>query len=378
MSLTPLSLELLVEIATVEKEIPASLTEVYERFTDIALGRYDIARGIESVFEYFIKKEFLAELAWHGYFLKNQLAISRSDLDSFVENYIQRHKQIRPKFKQFLAEIDRAGILQIGETVLFRHRSFLEFFSAFRLFKHQAEHMNLADDVANIYFDYMWTDVAFYYIGILREITEQIAEKLDRYDETHFESMILKVLIGRLLQAGWYTPSEIKLHAMSIALRPIELIRKLLEDAIKSVQKPIPAIFTDFFVMALAEYSFGSRTFLEEVTALCGGLSTAGDSNSMMNCLLLLWANRNKLTPRQLNEHSSMALKALSQLELQGKLTVKDKFVSLFVLEHVEKSDVKLMKQIRRKMLGVRKHYPAEMRKLLPAPGTGLRRKRKG
>lgn len=377
MSLTPMSLELLIEIATIEKEIPASTTEVYERYTDIVLGRYDIARGVESVFEYFIKKKFLAELAWHEFYLRNRLVVSRGNFDSFVNQYTQRYKGIKVKFRQFLAEINRAGVLQIGDTVFFRHRSFLEYFSALRLVGHQAEHKNLHDDVANLYFDYMWTDVAFYYIGTLREISNEIVKRLDRYDETQFESMILKALLGRLLQAGWYTPSEIKLQAMSIALRQTEHIRARLDSSIESERVPIPTIFTDFFIMALTEYSFGSRTFLDEVLVLSDELSAEGGCGSITNCLLLLWANRNRLPPSQLTQRVTTVLKALSELELMGKLTARDKYVSLFMLQHIEKEDARLLRQIRRKMLSVRKHYPGEIQRLLPAPGRGIRKKGK-
>ena len=375
-SLTPLALELLIEIATVEREIPASITEILERYTDGVLGRFDAAKGMKSIFEHFIKKRFLAELAWNEFYLQDRLAISREEFDGFVGKYAQKYGRVRQELNQFLSEIVRAGILQIGDTVLFRHRSFLEFSCAFRLAQHRADHENLNEDVANIYFDLMWTEIAFFYIGILREISEQIVQKLDEYDESEFEFKMQKALIGRLLQAGWDTPSEIKLRAMELALRQIRNIRNELDSAIDNVMKtrgvPIPAIFSDFFIMGVAEYSFGSVTFLNEVLSLCNRLSKGDDYDSLQEGLLLLWANRRRLPISQTKETVSSGLDALSRLEQSGKLTVRDKYVGLFMLQHVEEEDSDLQKRIRKKIANARKLYPSEIRRLLPAPGAGV------
>lgn len=376
MSLTPMALELLIQIATVEKEIPATITEIFERFTDGVLGRFDAAKGIMSVFEYFIKKRFLAELAWSEFYLKDRLIISRKDFDDFVQEYAEKYGKVKQELEQFLSEIVRAGILQIGDSVYFRHRSFLEFSSAFRLAQHRADHKNLNEDVANIHFDLMWTEIAFFYIGILREVSEQIVQKLDEYDESSFEFKMQKALIGRLLQAGWDTPSEIKLKAMEVALRQIKNIRHDLDSAIESTIKsrgiPIPAIFPDFFLMSLAEYSFGSITFLNEVLSLCNRLSIDNDHDSLLKCLLLLWANRRRLTTSQTKEIITSALSVLSELEKLQKLTVRDKYINLFMLQHIEEEDTKLLKHIGRKMNSMRRLYPSEMRRLLPKPGVGM------
>ena len=62
--LVPLSLMLLIELVETHKEIPASVTELYDRFFDMALGRWDRDKGIAVLFEYLIKKRFLGELAY--------------------------------------------------------------------------------------------------------------------------------------------------------------------------------------------------------------------------------------------------------------------------------------------------------------------------
>jgi len=376
MSLTPLALELLIQVASIEKEIPVSTTEVFERFTDGVLGRFDAARGIKSIFEYFIKKKFLAELAWTEFYMKDRLIISYKDFSDFVQIYAQEYGRVRKELDQFISEIVRAGILEIGDTVSFRHRSFLEFCSACTLAQHRADRKNISEDVVNIYFDLMWTEIAFFYIGILREVSELIVQTLDDYDESQFEFKVQKALIGRLLQAGWDTPSKLKMIAMEVALRQITGIRDELDSAIDTAitahGAPIPGIFSDFFIIALAEYSFGSMTFLNEVLSLHNRLSTDDDHESLLKCLLLLWANRRRLTIDQSKELIPSALEVLSKLEKSQKLTVRDKYICLFLMQHIQEQDTKLLRSIRRKMDNVRRLYPSDMRRLLPAKGSQI------
>ena len=59
--LVPLSLLLLVELVEERNEVPASITELYDRFFDMALGREDREKGIEVLFDYLMKKKFLGE-----------------------------------------------------------------------------------------------------------------------------------------------------------------------------------------------------------------------------------------------------------------------------------------------------------------------------
>lgn len=369
MSLTPLALELLIEIATIEREIPAYITEIFERFTDNVLGKYDTAKGVDFAFQYHIKKKFLAELAWQEFFLKDRLVIPYEDFSKFIEQYKQHYRSIKDKLDQFLVEIERAGILSIGEIVFFRHRSFLEFFTAFRLENHRGEPGSLDTDIVDTYFDLMWSEVAFYFIGILREIPQPVLMALDKYDEKIFEDKILKLLTGRLLQAGWDTPSDDKLEVMSIALRQVSSIREHLDGVIERQDAPIPAIFTDFFIMGLSEYSFGSRTFADEIMTLCDSLSCEQTWDSTFKCLLLLWANRNRLLPEKTRELANSIITILAKLESKKQLTVQDKYITLFMLEHIEREDTILLKQIKRKLANVKRVYPSEIRRLLPPLG---------
>jgi len=77
--MTPLSLFLLLTIVEARKEVPASITELYDQFNDIILGRYDVEKGIMVIFEYLIKKRFLAELAFKEFVEKKRLEMQKKN-----------------------------------------------------------------------------------------------------------------------------------------------------------------------------------------------------------------------------------------------------------------------------------------------------------
>ena len=143
--LVPLSLMLLVELVEEHKEIPASVTELYDRFFDMILGRWDREKGIEVLFEYHIKKSFLSELAYSEFRGKNRLKIPNEDFEKFLDFYTERYGFTTEDLKTFVQEIKRAGILDQREEVTFKHRSFLDYFAAFYIYENRGELDNLND-----------------------------------------------------------------------------------------------------------------------------------------------------------------------------------------------------------------------------------------
>lgn len=370
---TPLALELLIEVVTYEKEVPASLAEIFERYTDVTCGKYDKGRGIESVFEHHVKKRFLAELAWNEFYLKGLLEIPRESFELFIKTYSKKYRWDEDTFKNFIAEIERSGMLRIDDQVRFWHRSFLDFFIALRISEKRTEYPTLNEDIVNIYFDDTWTDVAFYYVGIQRELNPEIILGIAEYPSDDFGVSVYKVLIGRLLQAGWHTIYEEKVKAIGIGLQSIEDVRNHVDRLLSPQKTKLPEIFSDFFYMALSEYSYGSRTMLVETNSVCDSLITSCDLTSLRNCLLLLWAQRSRLLADEREKRAGQMLDVLSSLEIEGKLLIRDKFVSLFILDQIERDNPKVLRSIRRKIKRTKKLYPGEMRRLLPPPRSRVR-----
>jgi len=295
--LIPLSLMLIVELVEQNKEIPASVTEIYDRFHDIALGRWDQEKGIEVLFEYYIKKFFLASLAYHEFLSKGRLEIEREEFEKAYEHYAKQYTWDTEKLEGFIKEIERAGILDIKTTVTFRHRSFLDYFAAVYIFQRQDEFENLNDFLVKIYFDDNWEETVFFYVGLKREINRLLLEKILTFESETLSSYVDKFLCGKLLQAGWHSTTDLKSFGIEQASTFAPIIRDKFLNFIEKTERKgqkllsfpeiapekrgtkIPKIFADIFVLMFSELSFKSMVLFNEVKSLFDTLLNESSKN---------------------------------------------------------------------------------------------------
>ena len=151
-ALTPLSLYLLLEIAEAHKELPASLVELYDRYCDLVLGRYDKDKGIAVLFDYLIKKRFLAALSYYEFFQKKRLSITQNDFDDFLMEYATTYGWSESRRIDFSHDIERSGTLDLQsvDSISFRHRSFLDYFVAYYLLENREEFGDIDSEIVTI------------------------------------------------------------------------------------------------------------------------------------------------------------------------------------------------------------------------------------
>lgn len=369
--MTPLSLSLLIEIAENYREIPASLTELYDRFTDIALGRFDREKGIEVLFDYEIKKRLLAELAFICFLEEERLEIPKSVFDSFMAQYATRHRMDENRLQVLIHEIERAGLLDIQETVSFCHRSFLDYFAAYSVYLRQDKIPNLDDLITQLYFSDAWGDVAFFYIGMKREIKEETVTKIVLSENKGLKADIDRILIGRLLQAGWFSPSEIKISAIRQSLSFAPGVKNALLRLAEEQHINFPKIFGDFLVLALCEIALVSAFLENEERQLFDELSKEPDTKNLYSSLLLLWATRKFLSSDQLSLLINELLHSMSKIH---NLTSVEQARILLLCSNIETQDKATRKAIKRKLDRLKRRNPAIFKGLLPEARKGSRR----
>lgn len=370
--MVPLSLILLIDLVEEKKEIPASITELYERFSDLMLGRWDRDKGIEVLFEYVLKSNFLTELAFMEFLEKEKLEISQEEFEGFSKNYASRYGWDEESLQRFIKEIKRSGILRMEEGVVFRHRSFLDYFAGRYIFDKRADFKNLDDFVVKIYFNDIWGDTAFFYIGSLREVKKTIIDRIFANKDTGLSTYIDKFLTGTLLQAGWNSPTKIKYYGIEKAATFARVIRdEFLKIAEKNKVK-IPLIFADFLVITLSDLAFGSAFLFKEVNSLFSGLSRKLCKEDLYMMLSLLWSIQRFLSQDELSEAVNNFLETISRIP---NLDVKEEARSLLFLMIMKKGDKNIVRSIKRKLNRLKMRYPETFRELLPRRKKGFRKK---
>jgi hypothetical protein len=374
--LTPLSLVFMVELVESNKEVPASIVELYDRFTDIALGSEDrIKKGIDTLFDYQIKRKFLQEFAYIILFKKGRDRVDKTEFDGFLNEYAKRFGWSEVQLRDFSLEIERVGLLSMRDKVFFSHASFLDYFAACYLDDVREEIPNLTDFVTELYFDDIWTDVAFFYSGIRRKITKKLINSILNYTghEDNLRTNVNKMGVGRLLQAAWHSDLDEKEFGLEGALKLRTKVREQAKDFMERHPGKHPGVYADWYTLAVAKIAFGSRFLWEASKRVITKLINEDNQESMTNAIHLAWAARDKLPKDQLDVIDEMLLEGTikaPQIEYQDRMQYA---TNLLLLNMMCDSNSEACKAINKKLRRVFKVDTKLSTLLLPPVKTGFR-----
>ena len=370
--LVPLSLMLLVELVEEHKEVPASVTELYDRFFDMALGREDKDRRIGVLFDYLIKKKFLGTLAYREFRGKNRLAMPREEFERFLNSYAAEYRWSPETLEGFVREIERAGILNGRAEVIFKHRSFLDYFAAFYIHENREDIENLNDVIVDTYFDDIWGEVAFFYIGLRREISQILLERIYSYSNEELitdlgaqsppTEDLCKLLGGRLLQAGWHSPVQRHLYGIENAVRYAPRVRDKFQEIINSSDSNIPSIIA----LTLSDLSFNSGFLQEHAKDVLKQLVGSESEDEIYMAVMLSWSLRRFLEPDEVEANMDAILDRLVGVPEKAQA----RMLLLMTLTGENKETQKL---IRRQIGRLKKRSPEVFKPLLPAKRKGFR-----
>lgn len=272
--LSPMSLSLLIEIAQTQKEIPASISELYKRYVDMALSQYSDGEKINVLFEPSIKRDFLECLSYEVYYKNDQVIISREKFDNYLDTYIHKFPAISDK-NDFVHDLERTSILKVDENkVDFLHKSFLDYFIA-SYFKNRQTDLLELDEFKNIYSLYhssLWEDVTYFYFGQKTRINKTEIDKiLSSTPEEHSDLLkdLGQFLIGKLMQYAWHSNFDDKKYAIQLGISNVLSLRsnlvKFTED---ELGMQLPKILGDIQMLHFIDEAFSSKFLVEEVKSV--------------------------------------------------------------------------------------------------------------
>ena len=362
MALSPLSVSLLLDIAEAEREVPGTIGEIFDQYMDIALGRYDIERGIEVVFQFFVKKQLLSELAWFEFFKKDRLAIKEEEFDSFVANYFEERRLSQDTIARMKSDIDRSGVIRFSDGVYFAHRAFLDFFVALYVSGHSDEFTDITKWLANTYFSDKWSETTFYYFAQKREMLPEFLNEASLFEKDDVDYHLRIFMIGKLLQAGWLSRSDTKVKGIELGVASAP---KLFEMISKEANSDAPEAMPYLVMAGLAELSYSSRTLHQEVSEVIERLTESDSVNDFRSALNLLWANRTRIPTADAVAQADLVLATMARLERLGELLLADKALGYLLLESTVEEDKKRQRAITRRFRKLLKAQPTPIKKLL-------------
>lgn len=273
--MTAMSLALLIEIAEKHNEIPASITDLYERYINMIIGVDDRNTEINQLFEPRYKLDFLTTVSYELFYQYDDSTVTKESFCDYLEEYTRKHSHISSK-EDFLTDLKRVSILSInGDSVTFSHKSFLDYFIA-KYFAKNAEELfraNKFDELYQLYYTALWEDVTNFYFGFKNSINKEQIDLLLEHNPYKGDNEVIYHIalysIGRLLQYAWNTNTNIKKYGIDKAISNIYALR----DAVNTFNKKnygfgLPHIFADATVMHYTDFFFSSNFLQKEILDL--------------------------------------------------------------------------------------------------------------
>lgn len=196
-------------------EIPANLTELFEKYVELALGRWDLTKNINLQIEWKVKQFILRKICWdihekyevqidQDYFLSEiqRLAMERGlrglniDTETFVREIVGRSELI------FLNDANKFE---------FKHRAIKDYFVGLEL----ANKANSVDIITKNFLDYWWTQAIFFACGLRPDSEDYIVAIIREVAIEDIEKINFGTNLGLLLQATYLAPIEFKLEVVN-------------------------------------------------------------------------------------------------------------------------------------------------------------------
>lgn len=373
----PMALALLIEIVEKQGEVPASITELYSQYIDIAIGKYAGLNEISMLFEPAIKHNFLQELAFELFYKHDVTFIYIKEFRLFLEDYSQRHSEISDP-EAFMSDLMRISILQIKHDIVeFSHKSFLDYFvssyydkNTLHLYKN-----NAFDNIYKCYHSVLWEDVLGFFFGIKKKIEKEDIEKIISYDPENnpLMSALHKFGIGKLMQYAWQSEIAVKEHAVRTGIEDIFALKDLLYINQKNYfEMDLPKIVSDVSLMHLINQAYSSM-FLENeikniidssITKLGSDQGNNEDIQIVYFGSLYIVANGKSLSNDYIKTFINQFLSIEQKLNIEVLLPVVTLLKALSIHQNIGDDKGKLkdsLQMVQRRLIKKYKMYSADI-----------------
>jgi hypothetical protein len=185
------------------EELPSNLTELYAKYTELSLGRWDVDKKLQTQRETEALSNIIVQMAEH--FLNNQLdEMSVDEAQGFFRAYLSKRNLGLDAQQLFHKLVTRCDIISVDlqrGTFRFKHRSFAEFFYAKAHFKKPL----LIDH--RVWSPY-WISCFYFYVGLQKDCPELLQEIINVQPESEGQRWMRVINIPNYLLAGFSSPYE--------------------------------------------------------------------------------------------------------------------------------------------------------------------------
>lgn len=210
---TPMALSLMAILYKEDEieldELPANITELYNKFTDYYLNKWDTSKGISLQYKFEESKQILGFIA-NEIHENNETVISLVELEEFLvklkENFDFEDLEDIEGFLKALKE--RTGVINYDDeqaTFSFSHLAFQEYFVSISYDDSNEE------DLITKFYDDWWSNTIVFYCGKQPKRDVFLKKVIDNVTPSDINQSLTHItLLSRSLQAGYLMSNNSK------------------------------------------------------------------------------------------------------------------------------------------------------------------------
>lgn len=195
------------------KDIPANITEIFAKFTEMMLGRWDTSKGLAQQYESNLKDLLLRKFSYELHF-NRKTSFSREEASTFFKNELDQLGKTDAKIDTLIDEIlIRSGLIRfLDDRYEFRHLLIQEFFAG--------RGIPSRDRLLSVLGDEWWRRAIIFYFGQNPQDSDgllYLAEGFQPQDPT--EMFTAAVTLGLATQACYFVKVPEKTDVIKWVIR---------------------------------------------------------------------------------------------------------------------------------------------------------------
>lgn len=243
LSSTPLTVTLLALLYDDNHyEIPATLTDIYDDFTNILLGKLEVKSKIDLL-QLNVKKRIFTTFAL-DMLDRNKYNTPYSDFKIFVNKFLLAKGYQEQNDDELNTIINQSGLLYLDDEnmVGFKQQAFSEYLSSIEIYDHKRKtHYDKLLEKFNIV---SWQNTAIFYAGRSKDIPDMIDDLLDKMPNDNLKDWFINSGgMGYLSQALYLTDKEYKkklvVKSLNNLVNAFDEMKKLTKDTVGIKDMPL-------------------------------------------------------------------------------------------------------------------------------------------
>ena len=282
----PISAILLAQIYNDSRqELPSNLTDIYKKYSEIMLGRWEISHGYsQQTFE--AASSIISDIACE-FIRENISSIEVEDAKSIFIEYLQRRNLSIDPDLIFQKVTTRSGIIQINaknNKIYFKHRSFVEYFYA--LYKSKNYDKYFIDN--RIYYP-EWMPIYFFFVGLHKDCEDLLNSMIHVEPNDTNEKFYRFANMANYFLAAYATPYDFfKKNIIILFKEYAKLYLDIVNNKVESGLQKLPVIIILDFFQAVSVNCYGYNFFRKSILTAIDQLENEGSNEEIAYSLFFI------------------------------------------------------------------------------------------